>query len=56
MKKYLLILAPLIGVMIGWLMTMVAVCYGPGIQTFGASLLCGAVIWCLTEIVLRVES
>lgn len=56
MKKYLLILAPLIGVMLGWLMALVSMNYGLGVQTFGACLLCGAVVWCLVEIVMEVRN
>lgn len=55
MKKYLLLLAPLIGIMIGWLMALVSMNYGMGYQTFVACILFGAVVWCLVEIVFEVR-
>ena len=50
MKRYLLIFAPIAGILSGGFVWLMSYCFGLGWTTVGACLLAGIMDWCLVEI------
>jgi hypothetical protein len=55
MKRHILLLAALLGVIVGGFVYLVSFCFGFGWPTVGACLLSGVSVWCLVEIALGVN-
>lgn len=55
MRRYVLLLALLLGFLVGGFVYLVSFCFGFGLPTVGTCLLSGVTVWCLVEIALEVN-